>query len=67
MRTDVALAQNVSMTSSVNERDRASGSSDEDGYDLKKALLDHILHEVQSLACKTPLFAATSDSRIVIA
>ena len=41
------------MTSSGSERDRASGSSDEDGSDLKKALRDYTLHEVRSLAGKT--------------
>ena len=56
VRMDVALAQNVLMTSSGSEHDRASGSSDEDSGTLKNALLDHTLHKVGSLADKTPLF-----------
>ena len=67
MRTNVVLAQNVLMTSSGSQCDRAIGSSDEDGGDLKKALHDHTLHEVGSLAGKTPLFTVMSASGIVVA
>ena len=67
MRTDVALAQKVSMTGSSTERDRASGSSDEDDGDLKRALPDHILHGVQLLAGKNTIVTVTSASAIVVA
>ena len=55
------------MTSSGSECHRASSSSDEDGGDIKKALHDHTLHEVESLAGKTQLFTVMSASGIVVA
>ena len=56
------------MTSSSSERDRASGSSDEDCGN-KKALHDHTLHEVRDtiVAGKTPMLTVMSAPRIVVA
>ena len=68
VRMDVTLVQNVLMTSSGSEHNRASGSSDEDDDALQKPLCNHTLHEVQSLVGKTPFIAAMSaSSGIVVA